>query len=146
MKGVGEASETRYRVLTRPPAGRVGPCVFSPHLSSPRAPSPRGMVWCRVTAGILFAACLAGAATPKKANVVTFLIDDMDLERIPFYPKLDPGAAWQLQVHKSSGGCLHGGANCTYSAPNIEGVGAKGAKVLGGHVPVSVCTPSRSRC
>ena len=82
-------------------------------------------------------------ASARQANIVTFLIDDMDLERIPFYPQLDPGAAWQLQVHRSSGGCLHGAANCTYTASNIEGVGARGAKILGAHVPVSVCTPSR---
>ena len=75
-------------------------------------------------------------------NIVTFLIDDMDLERVPFYPKLDAGANWQLNVHMSGGGC-RAGANCTYSAPAIEGVGAKGARFLGAHVPVSVCTPSR---
>ena len=75
-------------------------------------------------------------------NIVLFLIDDMDLERIPFYPRLDDGAAWQLRVHESGGGC-RAGANCTYSAPHIEAIGRRGARFLGAHVPVSVCTPSR---
>ena len=86
---------------------------------------------------------LHDTAADTKANIVSFLIDDMDLERIPFYPRLDAGAAWQLQVHRSSGGCHTGAANCTYSAPNIDAIGARGARLLGGHVPVSVCTPSR---
>ena len=79
---------------------------------------------------------------PSVPNVVTVLIDDMDLERIPFYPRLDEGAAWQLRTHLRGGGC-RSGANCTYSAPHIEAVGARGARFLGAHVPVSVCTPSR---
>ena len=59
-------------------------------------------------------AAAAAAASPRstaagaKPNVVTFLIDDMDLERVPFYPKLDDGAAWQLNVHLSTGGCRMG--------------------------------------
>ena len=85
---------------------------------------------------------LANAVAAAPANVVTFLIDDMDLERVPFYPRLDAGAAWQHLVHMSGGGC-RGGANCTYSTPSIDGVGARGVRFLGAHVPVSVCTPSR---
>lgn len=95
---------------------------------------------------LILAAHLALAAAPSgarpPANIVTFLIDDMDLERYAFYPRLDAGAAWQLQVHMSGGGC-RGGANCTYSAPAIAAMGARGARFLGAHVPVSVCTPSR---
>lgn len=95
-----------------------------------------------MSASAALLAVAASTASPAPANIVTFLIDDMDLERVPFYPRLDAGAAWQLQVHMSGGGC-HAGANCTYSAPSIEAVGARGARFLGAHVPVSVCTPSR---
>ena len=87
----------------------------------------------------LAVACAIAVPPP---NIVTFVIDDMDLERIPFYPRLDAGAAEQLRMHLQSGGCKNGG-NCTYSAPHIESIGARGAKILGAHVPVSVCTPSR---
>ena len=79
---------------------------------------------------------------PLPPNVLTFLIDDMDLERVPFYPRLDDGAAEQLRLHQRSGGC-RAGANCTYSAPHIESIGGRGVRFLGAHVPVSVCTPSR---
>ena len=79
------------------------------------------------------------SATP---NVVTFVIDDMDLERVPFYPGLDEGAAEQLRVHLGGVGC-RAAANCTYLAPSIEAIGARGVRFLGAHVPVSVCTPSR---
>ena len=89
---------------------------------------------------LLLLPCVATAAPP---NIVTVVIDDMDLERVPFYPKSDAGAAEQLRLHLRSGGCRSGQANCTYSAPNIEAVGARGARFLGAHVPVSVCTPSR---
>eukprot|EP00966_Prymnesium_polylepis_P099406 2302188-Prymnesium_polylepis.1 len=85
---------------------------------------------------------LRALAPPARPNVVVVLIDDMDLERIPSYPRNDHGAAAQLAKHLSSGGC-RGGANCTYTAPHIESVGARGVRFLGGHVPVSVCTPSR---
>ena len=86
---------------------------------------------------LLYTATMAaGTPTRAPANIVTFLIDDMDLERVPFFPRLDEGAAWQLRTHLSSGGCRQG-ANCTYTAPNIEAVGARGARILGAHVPVS---------
>ena len=84
----------------------------------------------------------AAGGSSSRPNILTFLIDDMDLERVPFYPRLDTGAAEQLRMHLRSGGCRTG-ANCTYSAPRIESVGAQGARFLGAHVPVSVCTPSR---
>ena len=32
---------------------------------------------------------------PRRPNVLVFLIDDLDLERIPFYSRLDAGAAAQ---------------------------------------------------
>ena len=76
------------------------------------------------------------AAVP---NVVTFLIDDMDLERISFYPRLDAGAKEQHRVHLL--GCKY--TNCTYSTPHVEGVGERGVRFLGAHVPAPVCTPSR---
>ena len=78
-----------------------------------------------------------------KPNVVIYLIDDMDLERVPFYPRLDRGAAAQLEVHRRGNACRKGLANCTYTAPNIESIGERGVRFLGAHVPVSVCTPSR---
>lgn len=84
----------------------------------------------------------AHSAAVGKPNIVTFLIDDMDLERIPYYPRLDAGAAEQLRMHMKSGGCRMG-ANCTYSGPHINEIGARGVRFLGAHVPVSVCTPSR---
>ena len=81
--------------------------------------------------------------TALKPNVVIYLIDDMDLERVPFYPRLDKGAAAQLEVHRRGNACRKGLANCTYTAPNIESIGERGVRFLGAHVPVSVCTPSR---
>ena len=81
--------------------------------------------------------------TALKPNVVIYLIDDMDLERVPFYPRLDKGAMAQLEVHRRGNACQKGLANCTYSAPNIESIGERGVRFLGAHVPVSVCTPSR---
>ena len=32
---------------------------------------------------------------PRRPNILVFLIDDLDLERIPFYSRLDAGAAAQ---------------------------------------------------
>jgi arylsulfatase A-like enzyme len=81
--------------------------------------------------------------TALKPNVVIYLIDDMDLERVPFYPRLDRGAAAQLEVHRRGNACRRGLANCTYTAPTIESIGERGVRFLGAHVPVSVCTPSR---
>ena len=85
------------------------------------------------------ATSLSGA----KPNVVIYLIDDMDLERFPSFPRLDDGAALQLDVHRRGNACRAGKANCTYTAPNIESIGDRGVRFLGAHVPVSVCTPSR---
>ena len=83
------------------------------------------------------------ATAGRRANIVSFLIDDMDLERVPFYPPLDSGAAWQLGVHMSGGGCRSSPTTCAYKTPWIDQVGAAGVRFLGAHVPVSVCTPSR---
>ena len=63
--------------------------------------------------------------TALKPNVVIYLIDDMDLERVPFYPRLDKGAAAQLEVHRRGNACRKGLANCTYTAPNIESIGER---------------------
>ena len=82
-------------------------------------------------------------ALRSRPNVIIYLIDDMDLERVPFYPRLDYGAAMQLDVHFKGHACHVGAANCTYSAPHIESIGQRGVRFLGAHVPVSVCTPSR---
>ena len=79
----------------------------------------------RRLAAMMLLTAVALAAPP---NIVTFLIDDMDLERVPFFPRLDAGAQWQLHTHLRGGGC-RSGANCTYSAPNIEAIGARGARV-----------------
>ena len=80
---------------------------------------------------------------PRRPNVLVFLIDDLDLERIPFYSRLDAGAAAQKSSQAEGYSCKHGSANCTYAAPSIEAIGAAGVRFLGAHVPISVCTPSR---
>ena len=80
---------------------------------------------------------------PRRPNILVFLIDDLDLERIPFYSRLDAGAAAQKSSQAEGYSCKHGSANCTYAAPSIEAIGAAGVRLLGAHVPISVCTPSR---
>ena len=82
-------------------------------------------------------------AMPRRPNILVFLIDDLDLERIPFYSRLDAGAAAQKSSQAEGYSCKHGSANCTYAAPSIEAIGAAGVRFLGAHVPISVCTPSR---
>ena len=100
---------------------------------------------CRAAArgGGAYGASTLASMAALKPNVVIYLIDDMDLERVPFYPRLDRGAAAQLEVHRRGNACRKGLANCTYTAPNIESIGERGVRFLGAHVPVSVCTPSR---
>ena len=51
---------------------------------------------------------------PRRPNVLVFLIDDLDLERIPFYSRLDAGAAAQKSSQAEGYSCKHGSANCTY--------------------------------
>ena len=80
---------------------------------------------------------------PRRPNILVFLIDDLDLERIPFYSRLDAGASAQKSSQAEGYSCKHGSANCTYAAPSIEAIGAAGVRFLGAHVPISVCTPSR---
>ena len=76
--------------------------------------------------------------TALKPNVVIYLIDDMDLERVPFYPRLDKGAAAQLEVHRRGNACRKGLANCTYTAPNIESIGERGVRPSAGSCPQTV--------
>ena len=61
---------------------------------------------------------------PRRPNILVFLIDDLDLERIPFYSRLDAGAAAQKSSQAEGYSCKHGSANCTYAAPSIEAIGA----------------------
>ena len=51
---------------------------------------------------------------PRRPNILVFLIDDLDLERIPFYSRLDAGAAAQKSSQAEGYSCKHGSANCTY--------------------------------
>ena len=53
---------------------------------------------------------------PRRPNILVFLIDDLDLERIPFYSRLDAGAAAQKSSQAEGYSCKHGSANCTYAA------------------------------
>ena len=67
---------------------------------------------------------------PRRPNILVFLIDDLDLERIPFYSRLDAGAAAQKSSQAEGYSCKHGSANCTYAAPSIEAIGAAGVRFL----------------
>ena len=49
----------------------------------------------------------------RRPNILVFLIDDLDLERIPFYSRLDAGAAAQKSSQAEGYSCKHGSANCT---------------------------------
>ena len=55
---------------------------------------------------------------PRRPNILVFLIDDLDLERIPFYSRLDAGAAAQKSSQAEGYSCKHGSANCTYVSPS----------------------------
>ena len=48
----------------------------------------------------------ATAATPP--NVVIYLLDDVDLERIPLFARQDSGAAAQLTLQKRIQACVVG--------------------------------------
>ena len=45
---------------------------------------------------------------PRRPNILVFLIDDLDLERIPFYSRLDAGAAAQKSSQAEGYSCKHG--------------------------------------
>ena len=47
-------------------------------------------------------------AMPRRPNILVFLIDDLDLERIPFYSRLDAGAAAQKSSQAEGYSCKHG--------------------------------------
>ena len=78
-----------------------------------------------------------------KPNIVLYVLDDVDLERIPIFTKHDAGARAQHAVKLRGRPCAEGGANCSYDTPRFEGIARTGVAMLGAHVPVSICTPSR---
>ena len=82
-------------------------------------------------------------ANPSVPNVLIYVMDDVDLERVPLFAEQDAGAAAQLAELRSRRPCSTGMSNCSYDTPNLSSLGPSGAVFLGAHVPASVCTPSR---
>lgn len=79
----------------------------------------------------------------QRPNIVVYLMDDVDLERIPRFTRTDAGTAVQLADLQAHEQCASGLFNCTYDARHLDGIGERGVTFLGAHVPSSVCTPSR---
>ena len=62
-------------------------------------------------------------AMPRRPNILVFLIDDLDLERIPFYSRLDAGAAAQKSSQAEGYSCKHGtpGPRPSHFSPSQAG-------------------------
>jgi arylsulfatase A-like enzyme len=86
---------------------------------------------------------MASGSRQTPPNIVVYVMDDVDLERIPRFTRTDASTATQLADLQAHEQCASGLFNCTYDARHLDGIGERGVTFLGAHVPSSVCTPSR---